>query len=89
MPVTSLLISSKFSKVWQYFSVVIAEYKLLQYLKSLGVKLTQDTVDDFTDRFKKMGSSISTVRMVSLSVYLQDVENVHDIWRHPINLGYP
>ena len=39
------------------------------YLTKLGVKLSDEKIDEITGKFKRMGSSISTVRMVSVYLF--------------------
>eukprot|EP00347_Sterkiella_histriomuscorum_P009654 403340381 len=57
----------KVLKIWQYVAVIICEYKLVTLLKLLGSKavksMSEEQFQDWSMRFKKMGSNISTIRM--------------------------
>ena len=57
---------SKFLKVIQYIAVMVAEFNLMRFvLRALnGKKPTADVVKQWYNRFRALGSDISTMRMV-------------------------
>jgi hypothetical protein len=67
---------------------VITEFTLVRHLSHLSRQpLSPDQVKDWSDRFKKLGSSISTIRMVSFRTYtlLQiGLEDVYDSYRREV-----
>ena len=67
---------------------MITEFTLVRYLSHLSRQpLSPDQVKDWSDRFKKLGSSISTIRMVSmrtLTLVQIGFEDVYDSYRRKV-----
>ena len=61
---------SKMVKVFQYTAVIIAEYNLMRYALKLlnGTKPTERHVKHWYNRWRALGSDLSTVRMMFRTV---------------------
>jgi hypothetical protein len=65
----SLPLCRRLTKICQYIAVIISEFALVRILNLFlkqGERLKRAHVTDWNDRFKKLSSNISVVRMVSL-----------------------
>ena len=81
------LTNRKVLKIWQYLSVIVGEFGLVKHLNTYRSRYGQPLydpklIDDWNGRFKKMGSNVSTMRMVSFKHIMQMVSCV---WRHSLS----